>query len=109
VAVLDKSAGESGWAAGVWVSDGRSCWNKKNTEAAPVAGHTPIPWSITEAGGISGDGEVIILNHKTKERGYAADTINNGFGLGPEAEGDKCWQALEKMNAALELEKGGGK
>lgn len=46
----------------------------KQTEAR----HTPGPWQVTPAGGISNGTEIVILNVFDKER--EAFAMNNGFG-----------------------------
>lgn len=42
--------------------------------------HTPGPWGITEAGGIAGSGEAIIINDMDTLTEYGGKPVNNGFG-----------------------------
>lgn len=54
----------------------------KTTTRETTQRHTPGPWHISPAGGIAGDGEVIILNGTIKDPKYpkGQKAINDGFG-----------------------------
>jgi hypothetical protein len=42
--------------------------------------HTPTPWKLTPAGGISGDGEVIVLGKFNPKKHKGCEGMNDGFG-----------------------------